>query len=504
MSVEHPREKMTAWHWASLGAILLLALAVRVFRIQTESIWFDEAVTYMWLDSPSLIAFFRAEGVYDPVMVPVYYAMAYGWFHLGFTSIVGVRLLSVLASMLAVAGVYYWGRRMFSHVAGLAAAACMAFAKLQIYMSQEIRNYAVTMLVALIAMYIFQRAVQSDQRKWWIANVAVNILLAYTHFFALLLLLAQGVYLLLTRPKSVLWICAWTAAHAPFLALMPVWISTIVTSELDETGWIPWAPLSRAFDAYYYVFAGSLQDAMDFVRVLPFGIPVHHLLGMGMLVAGAWFIAYSVRQYREKTDSREGYQPSAVLMLLVWLFVPPAALFILGRIIQPCFIERYVLYSAVALYLIVGGAIAAIPRPALQYTALGVLLLIFAGNLVDSARPLRHDFRSTGTVLRAEFREGDRVFACFDTVELPLRYYANIPKEAISGSEDFVDRAAEAASAGQRVWVWFIQVPDRFEPEYVEDVAEEQNLKFTRWLFKGRWHTYLYLVEPAGAVKAAA
>ena len=494
--MERLREKFTFLHGVQLGTLLLAALGVRIFRIGTESLWFDECVTYMALHNPSIIGFFREEAQYDPVMVPVYYGAAYIWYHLGFTSIVAVRMLSVVASLAAIIFLYFWTRSLFNHAAGLAAAVCMSFAKLQIYMSQEIRNYAFTMLLALVAMYLFHEAVKREKRTWWILSIAANIVLAYTHFFALLLLLAQGVFLLITRPKRILWIAGWTAVHLPFLALMPIWIHNIVSSPISETGWIPWAPVNRLFDAYYFVFAGSLQDAMDFVRVLPFGIPVHHMLGVAMLAAGACYVSASAIFYLRKAIPMEGFKFDTSVMLVTWLFVPPTALFILGRIVQPCFIERYVLYSATALFIVAGGAIAVIPTQRLQHVALCLLMLIFAGNLVDSARPLRHDFRSTGEVLATEFQQGDKIFACFDTLEMPLRYYANVPKDAIVGSEDFVQKATSVALAGKRSWIWFIHVPDRFEPTLVESVAFHEGLKYQRWQFLGRWHTYLYRIEP--------
>lgn len=493
------RARMARGQWFSLIVLLIAALAVRLYRIEAESIWFDESVTYMSLDNGSAMDFFRAEAEQDPLAVPIYFGGAYLWHAIGFTSIVGMRLLSIAAGMAGIVVIYLFGRRLFGHIGGLTAALCMSFAKLQIYMSQEIRNYAFVLLFAAVAMYALHEAVAGGRRGWWVLNVIANGLLCLTHYLAMILLFAEGLYLLSARPRKIAWTALWSVAHLPFLLFIPYWTHLMARGNIDAAAsWIGWQPLSRAFKAYYFVFAGSLQDAMDFIRVLPFGIPVQHVLGVGMMLAGAWFVAYCAWSYARRRKTPQGYSPLSAGLLLVWLFVPPATLFIVARLVRPCFIERYVLYSALALFLVAGGAVAALPRKSWQYAAVAFLIVVYAGNLVDYRRPLRYDNASTGAVLRDEFAPGEHVHACFDQIILPMKFYAGVPKDAILFDEHFVPPAIAEAQSGKRTWMWFIDVPTRWEHEKIEAALDAARVTYKKWMFSGRWHTFLYRLDPAG------
>ncbi|MDZ4858555.1 MAG: glycosyltransferase family 39 protein, partial [Candidatus Hydrogenedentes bacterium] len=315
MDVQKP-EPMRAAHWATLIILLVAALGLRLWGISGESIWFDECITYTFLDSPTLLEFYRGEAIHDPLTVPVYYGSAYLWYNLGFASVVGMRMLSVIFGIAAIAVVYFFGRRLFGHVGGFTAALCMSMAKIQIYMSQEIRNYSLTLLLAAIAMYALHEASVSGRRKWWAINIAATILVCFTHFFALLLPFAQGVYLLITRPRQIKWITLWTAVQLPFYALIPLWIHFVQSGNVEkETAWITWTPISRVFTTYFNVFAGSLQDALDHIRRLPWGLPVHHALGALFLIAGAAFVLYCAHAVWKKREVCGGYRLAPSLLL---------------------------------------------------------------------------------------------------------------------------------------------------------------------------------------------
>ena len=94
--------RITPLQWLSLATLLAVALAVRLYRIDSESIWYDESVTYMSLDRAGPMEYFRAEAENDPLAVPAYFGSAYVWHKLGFTSVVAMRMLSVLPACWAL------------------------------------------------------------------------------------------------------------------------------------------------------------------------------------------------------------------------------------------------------------------------------------------------------------------------------------------------------------------------------------------------------------------
>ncbi|NUM56298.1 MAG: glycosyltransferase family 39 protein [Candidatus Hydrogenedentes bacterium] len=504
---------MRPGEWAALAAVLALALGLRLYRIGTESIWYDECITYMGLHFANPMDFFRNEATHDPSSVPLYYGSAFVWYHLGFTSILSIRMLSVAAGMALVAGIYFFGRKLFGHVGGLTAALCVACAKLHVYQSQEIRNYAFTMILALFAMFALYKAAVEGKDRWWPVNVAANVLLSYTHLLGTILLFAQGVYLLSTRPRKAHHIALWTAAHAPFLALIPLWIRLITTADLSfETSWIPFSYRQKAVHAYFYYFAGSKMDTADLVHHLPFEmVPVPEILGSIMLIGGAAFVAYCVRSWWRKCAPFPSFAPASALFVLCWLFVPPATLYIIGKFMH-CFLERYVSYSSLALYLCIGGAVAALPKRTMRYAALGALALVFAGNAVDMERPFRYDTASAGVILRDEYGPGEYVYSHNYNIGLPMQFYGGVPEDMIVGANEFpeiesdperwkliVGKVISESALGKRSWVYFEHVPGSFEHSVVDElVAQHGDVRASKWHFGGRKSMYLYRIEPAG------
>ena len=75
---------------------MLLAFALRVYKLDEESIWTDESVSYRYLDAPSLREFLTQERSLDPPMAPGYFVVEYYWAKWVGLDLYRVRMLSVL------------------------------------------------------------------------------------------------------------------------------------------------------------------------------------------------------------------------------------------------------------------------------------------------------------------------------------------------------------------------------------------------------------------------
>ncbi|GMU91234.1 MAG: hypothetical protein AMXMBFR4_02920 [Candidatus Hydrogenedentota bacterium] len=491
---------MPILHWLALGAVLALALTVRLYRITSESLWFDELVTYTCLDRPTLMEFARREAYWDILSTPLYFVSAYYYAKVFGTGELTMRVFSIIPGMLVVAALYFIGRRLFGHTAGITAALCASLAKLQIYMSQEIRNYAMWVLLAIFAMYALHEAVTTNKRHWWILNVGLNGLVALTHLFGLLLLFTQGVYLLIVYWGQWRRVLVWGLAHIPFLVIIPIWIASITSGRLtDETDWIPPAHKDRLIGAYFYVYAGSKLDGMDFIHHLPFQVPVHQLLGIAMIVLNLWWIAACCwKELTETGYAAQGYRPKSALLLLAWLMGPPLTLFLVSRYIRPSFVERYALTAMPALFLIAGGAVAALPRRPWRYAVVAMLLIIYLGNLVDLQRPIRPDYRQAGNTIRSHASPNDKVYTPIEFTWFGLSHYSGLDQSHFVISDDYARKAVEAVDTGQAAWIFMLHVPGTWDPEDVESLLAGKPFAVTRDRFSGRWDVYLWHVAPAG------
>ena len=135
------------WRLAALALLLVLALALRLYRLDGQSLWNDEG-TSVALAARDLATITR-NAAHD-IHPPLYYYALHFWVKLWGNSEVAVRSLSALYGALTVLIVYGLARRLYGWRVAIVAGALAAISPLQVYYSQEARMYAqVTLLGAL-------------------------------------------------------------------------------------------------------------------------------------------------------------------------------------------------------------------------------------------------------------------------------------------------------------------------------------------------------------------
>ncbi|RIK19444.1 MAG: hypothetical protein DCC51_08865 [Anaerolineae bacterium] len=140
---------------AIVPALLLLAFALRVHRIGEQRVWWDEGWS-VWVARFSSLDILRQTG--NDVHPPLYFELLHLWRALSGDEEAALRLLSAFFGVLTVALTYALGRRMargtlssgFATLAGLLAALFLAVSRFAIAWSQEIRMYALAMLLGLL------------------------------------------------------------------------------------------------------------------------------------------------------------------------------------------------------------------------------------------------------------------------------------------------------------------------------------------------------------------
>ncbi len=139
---------------AVIAAVLLLALGLRLYHLDAQSLWNDEG-TSVALAQRDLATIAR-HASYD-IHPPLYYFLLHGWVAVAGTSEAAVRSLSMLAGVALVAGVWALARRLAGPTVAALAALLAAVAPFQVYYSQEARMYIWAALFALLATIAFER-----------------------------------------------------------------------------------------------------------------------------------------------------------------------------------------------------------------------------------------------------------------------------------------------------------------------------------------------------------
>jgi uncharacterized membrane protein len=133
----------------AMVGIVVLGLALRLWRLGAPSLWNDELFTRYY--AAAGLRFLWTTGFGIETTPPTYYTLLMGWMKLAGTSEFALRLPSVIASTLAIPLVGLLGRDAGGWGCGLLAALIFAVCPMELYYAQEARAYAF-MLLPLAAM----------------------------------------------------------------------------------------------------------------------------------------------------------------------------------------------------------------------------------------------------------------------------------------------------------------------------------------------------------------
>jgi len=386
-----------------LLVILLVALAVRVYRLPAQSIWFDEWLHYNLLDSPNWHTFYSLFLFIAPeqASAPAYYFLFYlSSFLLGIAPVF-LRMLPVALGVASVYLLYYLGNRIKGGKAGLIAASLMALSPQNSWYSQELRPYTLVVFLVLVSTIVMLRAGESRDRRWLLVHCTVNGLLVFTHLFAFLALVPQCVYLLVRTGirRTIVWGLVqgifvlgilFTAFNLPHFSLYPSlgpplpstseFLLDLVSKDIVNLYRIPTA-LNESMSplpSFLTPFA-VVHPLVDGAQAVFLGVSLLFFL-ISVLKNGVEQCGYRWGQGRlspegERASKRSGFSvfhtgpeqgnenphaknsPEDIFLLI--LLVGPPAILVIGQALLgfPFYSVGYDLYCAVALYIIAGGVV---------------------------------------------------------------------------------------------------------------------------------------------------
>ena len=177
--------------------ILLLAAGLRFHRLGAQSLWNDEGNSLRLAERPITALIEAASSDIHP---PGYYLALKGWLALAGSSEFGLRALSALAGMVAVACVCAAGKALYSQGAGTLAALLVAVSPFSVYYSQEARMYALLQALSAASLWLFvvwlgrvAGKTHRGKRLWpAFALGLINAAGLYTHYAFPFVMLVEG------------------------------------------------------------------------------------------------------------------------------------------------------------------------------------------------------------------------------------------------------------------------------------------------------------------------
>lgn len=358
------------WTPVAIAATLLGSIQFLIGAIWAgiPSYWGDETAT-LTATNRSLPDLAKLVSHIDGVHA-VYYVIQGTYMSVVGTDPFAARLTSVLAVALTVAGIVVLGKRLVNLRAGIFAGILGPFLPGLAWTSTELRSFALTALLAVATALLLESATRSKAARLWVLYAATLALSVWVFVFSALLIFPLAV-LAWTRKSLRPWLWATSAA---VVASLP-----IVALTMTQTGQVAWIKLSPpqlaakvAISQYFFGQRppGAAEGPLTIIAAA---------LTVSVVAVLGWF-AY--RSIKHRTN-RE------LLVLAVWVIVPTAMLVAVTLLGKPLYQERYLTFTIPALLILIGAALAAMPKRAgiASATALCLIALpILASQKTEGAK----------------------------------------------------------------------------------------------------------------------
>ncbi len=319
MSAGEEKSRFGGWDWVVLGLFIIGAVS-RFWDLGAKSLWFDEITGAVWAgrktfaeilgtlgtDShPPLTALFthlfivlgKSEfglWIANTFIIPLVKSREF-W----------IRLYPALCATLTFPMVWLIIRRHIGKLAATFAVLFMLLSPMNAYYSQDARPYAPWLLYTCIGAWFLLLAINSGKTKHWIGFGIATLAALYTHYFAVLTIAAQGLFLivLLVFPR-------WAAAKGYIKPLRLV-ITYVIVIAANLLLFTPSLLQGFASGAHFIPpdppFVLSLSAYYDLASNLGLGYMEALLFTLVLMGLGVWFLF------------RSGKSPLAVFLFTMFL-----------------------------------------------------------------------------------------------------------------------------------------------------------------------------------------
>jgi hypothetical protein len=420
-------------------AIVAGGLALRLWHLQFQSLWWDEGVS-IYLSGAGLRALTVAKDFSVDLHPPGYHVLLAAWRLVFGPSVFSMRLLSVFSGILAVPLVYTVSRAALAksrlgfglriNLIAALSALLAAVSPIDVYYSQESRMYPLLPVIGLLSLLATLRVARAGRTRDWAMWIAANVVGLYVYYYLGLLTVAESAFLLVA---IVVLGVGKNLTPRPSPGAPREGNSLTLTLSQRERG--SERPGPRAWVIANVVIVGAF---LPWVVILARGLRSAALALPPQTETHPGVVSFLVENWRAFTVGFD-LPPQTVALMALWALLaicgtialgrqsPGVALLLVGTIVialagagsvllaRPFFYPRFILFVEGPIWLLTATGLAALPRPSVTSVVLVVPLL--AGHawtlnhqLTTYRVGIPDDYRVVLASLASVGQAGDAVF----------------------------------------------------------------------------------------------
>ena len=451
-----------------LLAIILLGFFLRLYRINYQSLWWDEVKTIERSAAPfpELIGDLLAKRHH----VPLYFVLMKGWLQMGQLAFIA-RSFSMFWGVISLALIYQLGRRAFDTRVGLMAALFLAINPFHIWYSQEARMYTLLVTGTIAAHLLLLCLLKKDTWFYWVGYLLVTLTAVYTHLFSLLILVVHYIFFALHYRHLKKLFLKWIGYTAITGALFAVWAVILMQTGGLKEATPPWIVGTAWYDPFLTLLSFSTGRTIDPAQPIFYLVPLIYLAAILTVILNRTRMPPKSEQL-----GTHSYQTFATRLLLIWLAAPLLLTFFVsldwpGRVQQvSIYTDRYLIIILPAMLILATWGLHQFGEKKSYLIPLALVLVSLGtvpGLYNNYFRPQygREDWRTAANQLITEALPTDLIWSRNDH-QVPLTYYLDkkrlranwiiaAPPNGIE--EDFEEemrsRIAVMQSQADRVWL---------------------------------------------------
>jgi 4-amino-4-deoxy-L-arabinose transferase-like glycosyltransferase len=421
---------------SSLGLIgvILIGFAIRLYHIDTQSLWYDETVSAFLVgqSAPALIAHTARD-----IHPPGYYLLLHYWQGAAGHSQFALAFFSLVWGVLLIPLTYTLARFVTNHQAALWAVLLIAVSPFNIWYSQEVRMYTLGAALGLIVTYCLSKAIvhstkirskvapsvmrgQANVRSYWLGYLLASALGLYVLYYFVFLLIVLNLLFLGCMLCSVI---------RPTL-LKPLLISNALVLAV----YLPWLPIAwrQATDPPVPPWRSSPQLGQVIIEswsALSLGQSVEAASLWPVLILTLLLMVLGLSALR--AISKAGQAPPTWL-LSSYTFGPLLLIYLLS-LITPLYHVRYLFTYSPAFYIILGAGLFWLGSRLNLWSAGAAAGLIVAASAFSvyqlhfnpKYRP--DDYRAAVNFIQSRWQPGDLILINAGYTYTAFLYYAGSP-----------------------------------------------------------------------------